>query len=179
MTQLSTIDSGIPEEWLREKAPLLAWDIVAQIDGAAKLATGMYALTPAQWDTLRTSKFFVDMVSRTQQDLAGPAGTVEIAKRKAALALEQMGVLNLADIMGDSGAPPQSRIAAYKELRETAGIVNTGGGGASPNAAPAGFGGPLVVINMPARGTLTIGAHLPPEQPPEPVPAIEGEAQRV
>lgn len=167
--------AGIDEKWLRTKAPQLAWDIVAQIDGAAKLATGMYGLTPEQWEWLRTSEYFTALVTTTAKELSGPAGTVEIAKRKAALALEQRGILDLAGILADEKAPGPARVAAFKELRETAGITNSGAAAVNPNAGTAGFGGPLVVINLPARGVLSIGAIVPPEAPA----AIEGSAERI
>lgn len=173
MAAVATI-SGIDEDWLRERAPLLAWDIVAQIDKGEKLATELYGLTLDQWEWLRRSPHFQSMVQKTLGDLGGPAGTVEIAKRKAALAIEQAGVLNLAQIVGNDRLPAPARVAAYKELRETAGI-SSAGAAANPNAGTAGSGGPLVVIQMGVRGVMQVGTIVPPEQPA----AIEGTGVRV
>lgn len=165
MTHPSPLVAGIDQGFLRVKAPELARDIVMQIDTASNLAV-MYGLSPEQWDVLRATPFFREMVSRAQMDLSGSVGTAERARRKAALAIEQTGVLSMAQILTDDRATYGQKTDAYKVLAGTAGLDKA----AATPTNPQGQGGPLINIIVQGK-ELAVGALIPA------TPAIEaGEA---
>jgi hypothetical protein len=162
---------GISPEWLRRKGPELARDIVCQLDTPANLAFS-YALDANQWSVLKDWPAFRLMVAEANEELSGSAGTPERARRKAALAIAEVGVIDMAAIMGNPKASDKDRIAAFGELKDIgmlgskqqAAVVATGGA--------VGYGGPLIQIVVPNGGTVTIGEA----EPVAPLlPAIEGE----
>jgi hypothetical protein len=79
--------AGVSLDFFRGKAAELARDIVMQIDGARALAHA-YGLSDDQWDALRNSPAFKQLVLDTQVSLQGADGTMERIRRKAGLALE-------------------------------------------------------------------------------------------
>lgn len=171
--QLTPSDVGIDPAFLRRRAPELARDIVCGLDAASKLAA-TYGLTPEQWAVLKTWPAFRQMVAEANEELSGSAGTLERARRKAALAIAEVGVHDMAVIMGDAKVSARDRINAFAELREIAGI------GGKPNPATGTMGGmggygPLIQIVMPNGTQLSVG-----EAPVEPsLRTIEGEATRI
>ncbi len=164
MTHLTPITAGIEQGFLNTKAAELARDIVMQIDVASNLAA-MYGLTPDQWAVLKASPFFRELVSRAQTDLSGSVGTAERARRKAALAIEQVGVISMASILHSDTATPGQKTDAYKALAGTAGLDKP----AATAMNPQGQGGPLINIIVQGR-ELAVGAIVPSQ------PAIEGSA---
>ena len=145
---------GITAEFMRRQAPELARDIVCQLDGAANLASS-YGLAPEQWAVLRTWPAFKEMVRTAQEELGGPSGAAERARRKAALAVDAFGITDMATIMGNPKAADKDRIAAFKELREVGAID----GKNALAAAQAGLAGPLVVINLGDGKQLSVGVE--------------------
>lgn len=173
--QLSPGVVGISPDFMRRKTPELARDIVCQLDSPENLAAG-YGLTEFQWMVLKTWPSFVQLMRETTEELGGSAGTPERARRKAALSIAEVGVHDMAVIMGDPKATPRDRIAAFSELKDIACLgakqvvaAAVGGGGAV-------FGGPLIQIVMPGGAQLAIGeAEVVPSLPG----VIEGESVRI
>lgn len=168
MSNLSPSDVGITPEFLRRKGPELARDIVCQLDSASKLAAS-YGISPEQWVVLRSWPAFIAMVKQANEDLGGPSGTIEKARRRAALAVSEVVVQDMATISGDPKAHARDRIAAANLLADIGGVT------AKQQAALAGaggtaYGGPLIQIVMPGGERLNVGVA-----PVESRPAIEGE----
>lgn len=155
--------AGVDPEFLRRKAPELAKDIVLKIGGARELATQAYNLSDAQWDALRVSPGFLELMRMTAEELSGPVGIAEKARRQARIAVAEYVIADMAAMSGDPKIGAQHRIKAGEVLIEVAGIS----GKSAVQQAAAGFGGPLVQIIMPDGRTLGIGI---PNQP-----VIEGE----
>lgn len=175
VVQVTPTSVGISMEFMRRKAPELARDIVCQLDSAVNLAKS-YGINDAQWMVLRSWPAFRQMVQEANEELGGSAGTPERARRRAALAIAEVGVQDMATIMGDPKANHRDRISAFSELKDIAVLGSkqqiaaaaTGGG-------PVGYGGPLIQIVMPNGAQLNVG-----EAPKDTErPAIEGEATRV
>jgi hypothetical protein len=145
-TALSPIQAGIDPEFMRKAAPELARDIVAKIDVASALAAAA-GLTPEQWETLRHWPGFQDLVKQAMTEMSGSLGVHERIKRKAAMVLDQVGVLDAATIAGDPKVNPTARMTALDFLRDCAEV----GGKAKTgfNGGGGGGGGPLIVINLP------------------------------
>src|SRR5690606_30718807 len=123
------------------QAAELAKDIVLKIDGARSLAH-QYGLSDHQWDVLRTSSGFQEQVRAASEELAGPVGVAEKARRAARLAVAEFGITDMATLMGDPKVGAQHRISAFNSLAEIGGVS---GKAAMANQA-AGFGGPLINI---------------------------------
>jgi hypothetical protein len=178
MTPLSITPAtvGISPEWLRRKGPELARDIVCGLDTAANLAIA-YALDANQWAVLKDWPAFRQMVAEANEELSGSAGTPERARRKAALAIAEVGVVDMATIMGDPKASHRDRIAAFGELKDIGMLGSKVQAAVVAGAAPAaGYGGPLIQIVVPNGATLNIGEA----EPIAPlVPVLEGTAERV
>lgn len=136
---------GIDVKFLQRQAPELARDIVMRLDGARALAHH-YGLSDAQWDVLRQWPAFVELIQRATEELTGPLGEVERARRKARLAVAEFGITDMATLMGDPKVSPQHRVAAFSELKEIAGLS---GKTNAAGAVAAGMGGPLIQINFP------------------------------
>lgn len=163
---LDPLSCGIPREFMRRQAPELARDIVAQLAPASKLAE-MYGLTTDQWEALKNWPSFRELVATTQMELGGSLGVYERIKRKAALALDTVGVLDVVALAGDAKVTPKDRLAAIDTLKELAGA-----GKASVSAAGAVVGGgPLIQIVMPGgQGAIAIGgpgSGIPPLPNPD------------
>lgn len=165
---------GIAPDWMRRRAPELARDIVCQLDTASNLAKA-YALTDIQWLALKVWPAFVQMVKDANEELGGSAGVTERARRKAALAVAEVGVQDMATLMGDSKVSPRDRIAAFDQLKDIAVLGSkqqiaaaaaVGGGGATA------FGGALIQIIMPNGAQLNVGEVEPAGSG---LPVIEGE----
>ncbi len=170
---------GITADWMRRRAPELARDIVCQLDTASNLAKA-YNLTDIQWLALKVWPAFVQMVKDANEELGGSAGVTERARRKAALAVAEVGVQDMATLMGDPKVNPRDRIAAFDQLKDIAvmgskqqiaAAAAVGGGGAA-----AGFGGALIQIIMPGGAQLNVGEVEPAGNG---LPVIEGEAVAV
>ena len=159
-------------DFMRRKAPELARDIVCQLDRASNLALN-YGLTETQWEVLKAWPAFRQMVQEANEELGGSAGTAERARRKAALAVAEVGVTDMATIMGDPKANHRDRISAFSELKDIAclGAKQQLAAAASGGGGGVAWGGPLVQIVMPGGQQLNIG-----EAAVEARPVIEGEA---
>jgi len=155
VVQLSPSAVGIDPGFMRRTAPELARDIVCQLDTAANLAAGR-GLTPNQWLVLKVWPAFVQMVKDANEELGGSAGTGERARRKAALAISEVGVQDMAGIMGDLRASPRDRIAAFDQLKDVAGLNGKQvAAGAGAQGAPA--AGPLINIVLPGGVQVSVG----------------------
>jgi uncharacterized protein YutE (UPF0331/DUF86 family) len=152
--------AGVPEDFFKRKAADLAADIVCEIDTAANLAR-KYGLDDVQWDCLRAWPAFRKIIAQAYEELSGPAGVHERAKRKAALAIESVGILDMATIMGDKKALPKDRISAFNALKEV-GAMDGKSALAAAQAGMAGVGGPLIQIFFPNQpAPINIGVQEP------------------
>lgn len=173
MTQLipppSPLAAGVAVEWLQRSAPELARDIVMQLDGAAALAKA-YGLTPEQWAVVQTTASFKKLVEQAMIEMSGALGTQERIKRKAAMALDQVGILDAASMAGDPKINPAVRLGMLEFLADVAGAT---GKNQAPGAASGG-GGPLIVIHMPGQSPTQIGVVINhPTAEPALRPALE------
>lgn len=176
MVQVSPTDVGIAPDFLRRKATELARDIVCGLDRPAKLAE-QYGLTPDQWEVLKAWPAFRQLVAEINEELAGSAGTLERAQRRARLAVAEFVVHDMAVISGDPKVAAKDRIAAAEVLVEVAGASAKVQQTAAATGLPVGGfgGGPLIQIVMPDGAKLNVGeAAAAPTLPP-----IEGESIRV
>lgn len=159
------LSAGVTMEFLRRQAPELAKDIVAQIAGAKELATKHYALSEAQWDVLRVSPHFQQLVQRAMEELAGPLGMSEKIRRMARYGLAEGAMLDLFGIIANEKHGAQHRIKGIELAAEIAGVnaktMGTGGAVVSH--------GPLVQIQFSGGREVTVGVNQP----------IDGEAKRI
>lgn len=166
---------GISPDWMRRRAPELARDLVCKLDSPSALATA-YGLDSTQWAMLKDWPAFRQMVREANEELGGSAGTAERARRKAALVIAEVGVVDMATIMGDPKASPRDRIAAFDQMKDVAMLGSKVQAAAAAGAVPIGYGGPLIQIIAPNGATLNIGEA----EPAVPlVPVIEGTATEV
>lgn len=172
--QTSPSDVGISVDFIRRKAPELARDIVCGLDGAAKLAA-TYGLSADQWEVLRHWPAFRQMVRDANEELGGPAGTAERARRRAMLAVAECVVHDMAVISGSERVAAKDRIAAAELLVEISGAAAKQQAAAAFTGIPVGGGGPLIQIVMPNGAQLNVGEAAPVPT----VPVIEGEARRL
>jgi hypothetical protein len=103
-------------------------------------------------------------------------GTPERARRKAALAISELGVTDMATILGDTKVSPRDRINAFEQLKD---VAMLGGKQVAAAAAAGGvgpvFGGALIQIVLPNGTHMQVG-----QVDPEPaLPVIEGELGEV
>lgn len=173
--QLSPGAANIAPDFMRRRAPELARDIVCQLDTPENLARH-YGLTDTQWIVLKNWPSFIQLMRETTEELAGSAGTPERARRKAALAISEVGVHDMAVIMGDSKSSPRDRIAAFDQLKDIAGLGAKQVAASIASTGASVFGGALIQIVMPNGAQLNV-AEAEPE--PKLLPAIDGEATRV
>lgn len=173
IVQMTPTSVGITINFMRRQAPELARDIVCQLDVAANLAAN-YGLTPAQWGVLKVWPAFRQMVQEANEELGGSAGTPERARRKAALAISELGVQDMATLLGDPKVAARDRINAFSELKDVAMLGGKQVAAAAASGGAVGFGGALIQIVMPGGASLQIG-----EADVEPKLAIEGEATRI
>lgn len=145
----SPIKAGISPEFMRRQAPELARDIAAGLDAASELAKA-YGLSEAQWLVLKDWVPFRNLLQTAVQEMSGSLGAQERIKRKALMALDQVGVLDAATLSADPKVAPGVRLSALNFLADVAGIN-------AKTQAPGGQGGgPLIVINIPGRAPLAI-----------------------
>lgn len=171
IVQMTPTSVGITMSFMRRQAPELARDIVCQLDCAANLAAS-YGLEPTQWEVLKVWPAFRQMVQEANEELGGSAGTLERARRKAALAVAEMVVQDMATISGDPKVSPRDRINAAQLLTDIGAVTAKQQIAAASGGA--GFGGALIQIVMPNGAQLQIGEAAPEEKLP-----IEGEATRI
>ncbi len=173
IVQMTPTSVGITMNFMRRQAPELARDIVCQLDRAANLAAS-YNLTPTQWEVLRVWPAFRQMVQEANEELGGSAGTLERARRRAALAVAEVVVQDMATISGDPKVAARDRINAAQLLADI-GAVTAKQQAVVAGAGGVGFGGALIQIVMPNGSHMQIG-----EAEPEPkLAVIEGQATRI
>lgn len=176
IVQLTPNAANISMDFMRRRAPDLARDIVCRLDTDENLAL-QYGLSEAQWMILKAWPAFKQMLREANEELGGSAGTGERARRKAALAIAEVGVVDMATIMGDPKANQRDRIAAFDQLKDVAMLGSKQQAAAAAVGAPVGgFGGPLIQIVLPTGSTLNVGEA---DLTPQIAPAIEGEATRI
>lgn len=155
----------------------LARDIVLKLDAPNKLAAS-YGLTDTQWAVLQIWPAFLTAVSNAKEDLGGPASTVERARRKAQLAVDEFVIMDMATISGDKKANNRDRIAAAQVLVEVGNMssrAQIAAASASPAAGAAFSAGPLIQIVLPNGSQLGVGSV----DTSAAFKAIEGEARVV
>lgn len=169
---------GVDALWLRRKAPELARDIAIGLDTEEALAA-QHGLTDQQWLVVKAWPAFQQTLREAREEMSGSAGTVERARRRAALAIAEVGVHDMAVIMGDPRSPTGDRIKAFEQLKDVAVMgsrAQVAAVAAGGSAGPV-FGGSLIQIIMPGGAQLDVGGIEEAEQAPRPV--IEGESERV
>ncbi len=161
--QLSPLSVGVTLSFMQRKQAELARDIVLGLDSPDNLATE-YGLTPTQWMVLRLWPSFIKLITDTREELAGPAGVQERARRRAQLAVAEFAVLDMAQIMGDQKATNRDRIAAAGVLVDIGGMsAKVAAAAAAGNTPAAAFGGPRIQIMVP--GGAALGIVAPTEDP--------------
>ena len=148
---------GVDAQWLRRKAPELARDIAIGLDTEEALAA-QHGLTDQQWLVVKQWPAFVQSLREAREEMAGSAGTVERARRRAALAIAEVGVQDMAVIMGDPRASTGDRIKAFEQLKDVA-VMGSRAQVAAASAGGGGpvFGGSLIQIVMPGGAQLNVG----------------------
>lgn len=134
---------------------------------AAELAAGLsdaaairerYGISPAQWDTLKSSSVFRRMLVDAITSFRGDMNAGNRIQKKADIVLED-AIPAYDNMIHNNDVPAQARIDAGKLLAQLAGRTAKGGEG----AAPAG-GGFTLNINLAGREKLVIdGKNLPVE----------------
>jgi hypothetical protein len=148
---LTPFDVGISLDFMRRTAPELARDIVIGLEGAAKLAES-YGLNEFQWAVLKRWPAFVQLTVNAREELGGNAGTMERARRQAALAVAEFTVTDMVAIMGDGKAQHKDRIGAAEVLMEIGGFkARQTAAAAVPGAAAQYGGGSLIQYVMPEK----------------------------
>lgn len=143
---------------MQRKAAELARDIVLGLDTPDNLAA-QYGLTSTQWMVLRLWPAFIKLITDSKEELAGPTGVQERARRRAQLAVSEFAVLDMATIMGDQKASNRDRIAAANVLVDIGGMsAKVAAAAAAGNSPAAVFGGPLIQIITPDGTSLGIVA---------------------
>jgi hypothetical protein len=160
------MDVGIEDGFFRRRAYELATDIVLELDSPENLAKS-YGVTEEQWPVVRDWPAFRHMVAKAVEELSGPLGVAERARRQAKLAISEFGVHDMAVLMGDPKVLPRDRISAFDTLKDVAGLTSKGSAAAVNNASA----GPLIQIFFPDGRQFDVNL-------PRPAPAIEGEATR-
>lgn len=135
------IDAGLDLDIIQHKLPLLARDIVLQIDRPDALARH-HGLNDAQWNTVRSQPAFRDMVAKALQEMKGVDGRAESIRVKALYALDMLGILQVTSLLTDPSLTATARLAAFDSLCTVAGINKKDTQALAPS------GQPLVVINL-------------------------------
>lgn len=152
------ISANVSAEWMRTVAPQLASDICMGLAASADLAAE-YHLSPAQWDYVRQHPAFLEALGAAEAALNSGDSLLERIRRKAAYALDRVGVLEMARVLSDPKATSNAKLGAYDSLVATAGL-----GKGSTAVGTAGIGGTLIQINVNADGatsTVSIGEAVP------------------
>jgi hypothetical protein len=143
MTQSSAV--AIPE-------PLGLNDLSAQVAAeiAAELSTpdeirARYKITDEQWDVMRKSPIFRDMVATAIKEFRGDLNAKKRIQLKAAIAAED-SLPQLYSMVYDKTIPAQSRIDAYKQLADLAEVGARSSKGTEGRDPGEGF---TLIINFP------------------------------
>lgn len=142
----SPLSAGLTREFMTQRAPELARDIAAKLDSASALAKAA-GLTDPQWEALKRSNYFRDMVVHAQSELSGSLGVAELIRRQAGMALSQGGILEVASMASNVNVPPAVRLDSYEFLADLAKVSGKTQQGPSGGNG----GGPLIQINFPGR----------------------------
>lgn len=155
--QLSPGDVGVERTFWKRQALELAKDIVCGLDSPINLAKAA-GLNDMQWIVLQQWPAWKRLMSEVSEELAGTAGTLERARRRAALAVAEFVVTDMAAISGDPKVSPQHRIAAANVLVEVghAGAKQQQGAGAAVGAV--GAYGALIQIIFPDGAQLNVAS---------------------
>lgn len=157
---------------MRRNIAELARDIVCAVDSPDNLARS-YNLTQLQWKTLQEWPGWQKLLGEIREELGGTAGTAERARRRAAIAMSEFIIGDMATIAGDPRASNRDRIAAAEVVKDVSGLsAKQQAAAAAAVGAPVGYGGPLIQIIVEGQPTVQIG-EAPKIRPPAPV--IEGE----
>lgn len=155
--QLSPGDVGVERTFWKRQALELAKDIVCGLDSPSNLAKAA-GLNDMQWIVLQQWPAWKRLMSEINEELAGTAGTLERARRRAALAVAEFVVTDMVAISGDAKVSPQHRIAAANVLVEVghAGAKQQQGAAAAVGAV--GAYGALIQIIMPNGAEINVAS---------------------
>lgn len=171
--QLSPGDVGVSNAFWKRQALELARDIVCGLDSAANLAKA-YQLNDMQWLVLQQWPAWQRLMAEVSEELAGTAGTLERARRRAALSVAEFVVADMTDISGDPKVSPQHRIAAANVLVEV-GHAGAKQQGAAASVGAVGSYGALIQIIMPNGSEINVAAAPVVTPLVDELAAIEGE----
>ena len=172
--QLSPLSVGVTHTFMQRKAAELARDIVLELDSPDNLATA-YGLNGTQWQVLKLWPSFIRLITDSREELAGPAGVQERARRRAQLAVAEYAVLDMAGIMGNDKMSARDRIAAANVLVDIGGMSAKVAAASTAGAGTAAvFGGPLIQIITPDGAQISIA-----QQQQNPIDAIADKARIV
>jgi hypothetical protein len=143
---VSPLRLGISQDFMKRRAPELAMDVAAELDTPEALARS-YGLSPEQWGVLRDAPVFKALVSDAHAQLSGPAGVAERVRRKAAMMIDRVGLLDMGTIMGDPKASASTKIDAFNSIKDLAGLSKQ-----QPATSAPGTSGPMIIINVPGPG---------------------------
>lgn len=156
LLQSTPLDVGIERDFLTRKAPELAYDIAIGLDGASNLAAS-YGLDPHQWDVLRQWPAFREMVKECVKESSGASGARERIRRKAEAMLENVVLMDLGVLMGDSKTTSSVKVDVANTISTLAGM----GKGSTPANFGSSDGAPLIVINVGGKehASVSIGGE--------------------
>lgn len=172
-TALAPSAVGISLDFMRRGVAELARDIVCGVDSPDNLAYS-FGLTQLQWQTLQEWPGWIQLLAEIREELGGTAGTAERARRRAAIAMSEFLIKDMATIAGNENASNRDRIAAAEFVKDVSGLsAKVQQAAAAAVGAPSGgfSSGPLIQIVVDGKATLTVNEA--PALPP-PAPIIEG-----
>lgn len=153
--QLSPGDVGVEARFWRKTALELARDIVCGLDSPANLAK-QAGLTDMQWLVMQQWPAWKRLMAEVSEELAGTAGTLERARRRAALSVAEFVVQDMTEISGDPKVSPQHRIAAANVLVEVGHAGAKQQAGAASSVGAVGAYGALIQIVMPNGAEINV-----------------------
>lgn len=150
MNQISQISS--------ELSAALALDLAAGLWSESQVFAN-HGIDPQYGAVLLQQDWFVEMVEQAKRDWGAIKNARERIKLKSQLAVE-MAITDMYSLAVDTNQTGQARVAAFKELREIAGVTDKGTG--KDNSGPA-----VPVVNIYLDGdsspTVSVSANKLPD----------------
>lgn len=144
----------VTADWMRTRAPQLALDLCMGLASPDQLATE-YGLTSAQWDYVRLHPVFIEALAAAEQTMNSTEGVAERIRRKAAMVLDRVGVMTMAEVLSNPKAADGVKLNAFDSLVTAAGL-----GKGSTNVGTGALAGALIQINVNSergRSSVVVG----------------------
>ena len=151
--ETTLLDTGLDLSIIQHKLPLLARDIVLQIDKPAALAVH-YGLSVEQWDVLRSQPRFRELVTKALHELKSVDSRQESIRVKALYALDMIGITEMTSLVANENVSANNRIAAFDSLCEIAGVNKKDQNALAPSSQP------LVVIHLGPTERAEVGGRV-------------------